>query len=121
MFFYLTFLLSKPNYQFEFYSHSEYQAMLTEALGMRSSIQSEEDVLVIQPFIKWGPQKTDISPDIKLQEAEDLIRSLDTWCITESIKVPLIGFGKRTFFGRGKLDELRNLIKSHNGIADKKV
>lgn len=88
---------------------------------MRTSIRSEENILVIQPFIKWGPGKSNVSPDIKLKEAEDLIRSLDTWSITQSIKVPLIGFGKRTFFGRGKLDELRTSVKRYNGIIDKKV
>lgn len=98
-----------------------YDALVTEAFGVRKSIQSEENVLVIQPYIKWGPKKSNISVDIKLQESKDLINSLDTWKIVQSIKVPLIGFGKKTFFGRGKTDELRTLIKQFNGDTDRKV
>lgn len=100
---------------------SEYEALASEALGSSRSIKSEQNVLIIQPYIKWGPKKSDVSPDIKLQEAEDLIRSLDTWHITESIKVPLLGFGKKTFFGRGKLDELKKLPNKYNGDINQKV
>lgn len=106
---------------FFFYTFSEYDTLVTEAFGMRKNIQSEENVLVIQPYIKWGPKKSEISPDIKLQEAEDLIRSLDTWNITQSIKVPIVGFGKRTFFGTGKLDELKKQVKMYNGDINQKV
>lgn len=100
---------------------SEYEALASEALGTQRSIRSEENILIIQPYIKWGPQKSNISPDIKLQESEDLIRSLDAWKIVESIKVPLIGFAKRTFFGSGKVDELKRLAKRYNGDPERKV
>lgn len=100
---------------------SEYEAIAAEALGKQRSIRSEENILVLQPYIKWGPQKSNISPDIKLQEAEDLIRSLDAWKITESIKVPLVGFAKRTFFGRGKIDELKQLARKYNHDPDQKA
>lgn len=76
---------------------------------------------MIQPYIKWGPSKSNVSPDIKLQEAEDLIRSLDTWNINDSLKVPLVGFKKHTFFGRGKIDEIRRMVVKHNGDHIKKV
>lgn len=78
-------------------------------------------MLIIQPYVKWGPNKSDISADIKLKEAKDLIQSLDTWNISECIKVPLITFAKRTLFGRGKIDELRKLSKRYNGDEEKKV
>lgn len=100
---------------------SEYEALACEALGKQRSIRSEENILIIQPYIKWGPQKSKITPDIKLQESEDLIRSLDAWKIAESIKVPLVGFAKRTFFGSGKVDELKRIAKRYNGDPDRKV
>lgn len=100
---------------------SEYEALASEALGKQRSIRSEENILILQPYIKWGPQKSKISPDIKLQESEDLIRSLDAWKICESIKVPLVGFSKRTFFGSGKVDELKRLAKRYNFDPDQKV
>lgn len=99
----------------------EYEAIASEALGRQNCIRNEENILVIQPYIKWGPNKSDVSPDIKLQEAKDLIHSLDAWSISESIKVPLVGYGKRTFFGRGKVDELRKLSKKYNYDPSKKV
>lgn len=101
--------------------NSEYEALASEALGRINSICSEENILIIQPYIKWGPKMSNVSPDIKLQEAEDLIRSLDTWRIIESVKVPLLGFGKRTFFGTGKLNELRTLSKRYNSDFNHKV
>lgn len=100
---------------------SEYEALAAEALGKQRSIRSEENILILQPYIKWGPQKSNISPDVKLQEAEDLIRSLDAWKISESKKVPLVGFAKRTFFGRGKIDELKQLVRKYNHDPDRKV
>lgn len=94
---------------------------MNEAFGSRRSIQSEENVFVIQPYIKWGPRKSNVSPEIKLQESEDLIHSLDTWTIVQSIKVPLLGFGKRTFFGTGKINELKSQIKRYNGDPSREV
>lgn len=105
----------------ELLKDSAYEALASEALGRQKSIRSEENVLILQPYIKWGPQQSTISPDIKLQEAEDLILSLDSWNISESMKVPLTGFGKRTFFGRGKIDELRKLAKKYNYDPSLKV
>lgn len=101
--------------------NSEYDALVSEALGRQSSIRSEENILVIQPYVKWGPKKSSVTPDLKLKEAEDLIRSLDTWNITESIIVPLVGFGKRTFFGSGKTNELKTLVKRYNGGLNSEV
>lgn len=108
-------ILSKSNL------FSVYEAIASEALGRSKSIRSEENVLLIQPYIKWGPNKSNVSPDIKLQEAEDLIKSLDTWNISDSVKVPMVGFGKHTFFGRGKIDELRRMVVKYNGDHLKKV
>lgn len=104
-----------------FFFSSEYESLAKEALGITTAIQNEENVLIIQPFIKWGPKKSDVSVDIKLQEAEDLIRSLDTWHIAESITVPLLSFTGQAVFGRGKLDELRRLSKKYNGDIKRKV
>lgn len=104
-----------------FFIPSEYDTLASEALSTGKSIHHEENVLVIQPYIKWGPKKPTVSPDIKLQETEDLIRSLDTWNISKSIKVPLVTFDKRTFFGRGKIDELSRLSNGYNDDYTKKV
>lgn len=90
-------------------------------MHVTKNVQSEQNVLIIQPYIKWGPKKSETSPDLKLQEAEELIRSLDTWSIRESIKVGLETFDKTSLFGRGKLQELAQLSKKFNNNLDKKV
>lgn len=77
------------------------------------NIHNEQNVLIIQPYIKWGPSKSVVKPDVKLLEAEDLIRSLDTWKIQESMKVGLETFDKKSLFGKGKLEELQKLIKKY--------
>lgn len=84
-------------------------------------IPSDQNVLIIQPYVKWGPRKSRTTPDIKLQESEDLIRSLDTWSISESVKVGLETFDKTRLFGRGKLEELRLLSRKYNNDPAKKV
>lgn len=95
--------------------------MASEAMHVTKSIRNDQNVLIIQPYIKWGPRKTDTKPDLKLKEAEDLIRSLDTWSIRESVKVGLITFDKHSLFGRGKLEELCKLSKKYDNDFDEKV
>lgn len=100
---------------------SEYSHLIKEAIGVQSEISSEQNVLVIQPYVKFGEHKSHVPPKVRLAEANDLIRSLDTWSIIESIKVPLNAFGKQMLFGTGKIDELRALVKKYNGDPKRKV
>lgn len=74
------------------------------------SIQHEQNVLVIQPFIRFGPKRSAIPADVQLEEAEALIKSLDNWNIYKSIKVGLETFQLKTFFGKGKLEELKQMV-----------
>lgn len=100
---------------------SDYECMASDAMHVTQNVRSEQNVLIVQPYIKWGPKKSSTTPDLKLQEAEDLIRSLDTWNITESVKTGLMNFDKNSLFGRGKLDELVQLSRKYNNDLDKKV
>lgn len=84
------------------------------------SIRHEQNVLVIQPYIKWGPRKSVVKPDVQLKEAEALIKSLDQWNIQQTLKIPLLNYDKRTFFGKGKIAELHTLVKQL-AAANKKV
>lgn len=83
------------------------------------SIRNEQNVLVIRPYIKWGPKKSVVSADIQLQEAEALIRSLNTWSIQQNLKISLVSFDRQTFFGKGKLIELRDLVQQLNNAGSK--
>lgn len=81
--------------------------MANNAMHVTKNILNEQNVFIIQPYIKWGPRKSVTSPDLKLQEAEALVRSLPRWTICHQIIVPLESLDKRSLFGVGKLDEIK--------------
>lgn len=88
-------------------------------MHVTKNILNEQHVMVIQPYIKWGPRKSVTSPELKIQEAEALVRSLPRWAIVDSIKVPLESLDKRTLFGKGKLEEMRQTINKIRGSGGK--
>lgn len=94
---------------------SDYDNLANTAMHVTKNYLIEQSVLIIQPYIKWGPKKSDTSPDIKLQEAEALVRSLPMWSISLTIKVPLESLDKRTMFGKGKVEEIKQTINSIRG------
>lgn len=100
---------------------SEYECLANDAMHVSRSIQHEQNVLVIQPYIKWGPRKSAVPVDLRLQEAKDLIKSLDNWNIQDSIKVGLLNIQNKSYFGKGKLTELRNAIHRYNEESGKRV
>jgi GTP-binding protein HflX len=75
----------------------------------------EQTVFLIQPYIKWSPRKDATSPqkpDLQLQEAESLVRSLPNWTVGHSVKIGLESLEKKALFGKGKLEELDQLLKT---------
>lgn len=86
----------------------------------RKSAQPQ-NVLIIQPYVKWGAKRsTTITPEDQIQEAEALVHSITNWHVALSVKVPLESLERKTLFGKGKMEELKNLVqelrqaKSHN-------
>ena len=79
------------------------------------NILNEQNVFLIQPYIKWGLKKSPVRPELQIQEAESLIRSLPNWHVVNSLKVPVEGMEKRMLFGSGKLEEIRELLKDVGG------
>lgn len=97
---------------------------------------NEQNVFIIQPYIKWGPKKSTIRPELLLEEAESLIRTLPNWNIECSIKVGLIkilfytyrkfllrfmisfscikvpveNLDRKVIIGSGKLEEIKEMI-----------
>lgn len=92
-----------------FLSDTEYDSIASSTMHVHSRLV-EQKVLVIQPYVKWGPRKADVKPEHQLQEAEALVRSIPSWMIVKSIKVGLESLDKRSVFGTGKLEELRQLV-----------
>lgn len=107
--------LMENNENLDLENDKDYDLLVNNAMHVTKSITNEQNVFIIQPYIKWGPKKTNMNPVFQLQEAESLIRSLPKWSIQESIKTPLESFSKKTFFGSGKLEEIRNTIRNHGG------
>lgn len=75
-------------------------------------ILNQQSVLLIQPYIKWGPRKSAVKPELQLAEAESLVRTLPRWTVELSLKVPVESMEKKMVFGTGKLEEIRGLITS---------
>lgn len=43
---------------------------------------SDHSCFIIHPYVKWGPQKIkDTNPELQLEEAVSLIRTLESWKI----------------------------------------
>ncbi|KAG5672982.1 hypothetical protein PVAND_003066 [Polypedilum vanderplanki] len=72
------------------------------------------NVMVLQPYIKWGPNKVkNIKPENQLAEAESLVRTLN-WSVVVSLKVSLENTDRKMVFGSGKLDELKQIVNKCN-------
>ncbi|XP_037922376.1 putative GTP-binding protein 6 [Hermetia illucens] len=91
--------------------NSQYDLIANTTMHVTRQTQVEQSVLVIQPYIKWGPKKSATDPDLQLQEAIALVNSLPNWSVEESLKVPLESLGKKALFGSGKLQELKDLVR----------
>ncbi|XP_035891145.1 putative GTP-binding protein 6 [Anopheles stephensi] len=91
----------------------EYDSVASTAMHVTKQLLNVQHVAIIQPYIKWGPRKNPTKPELLLQEAEALVRSLPRWNIELTMKVPVETLDKRQLFGTGKLEELRGIIQAH--------
>lgn len=96
----------------------EYDVVASNAMHVSSRL-IEQNIMVIQPYVKWGPKKGAVLPEHQLEEAEALIRSIPTWSIAESLKIGLESLDKRTLFGSGKIEELRGRISELKNTASR--
>lgn len=77
------------------------------------NLSSGHQVYVIQPIIKWGPlKKRNTTPQLQLLESITLIKTLREWKIIGEAIVSLDSFNKKFFFGKGNLENLKELIDS---------
>lgn len=91
---------------------SAYDAVASSAMHVQKKINNEQHVVIIQPYVKWGPKKSSTKPEHQLQEAEALVRSLPKWTVEHSLQVPLESLEKRHIFGSGKLEEIKTILKN---------
>nr|XP_018909575.1 PREDICTED: putative GTP-binding protein 6 [Bemisia tabaci] len=71
----------------------------------------EHKVLVLQPYIKWGPnKKTNTNPDLMLAEAVSLVKSLPKWTIADKRKIGVMNICTDKVFGTGQIDAIASQI-----------
>lgn len=73
--------------------------------------------LVIQPYVKWGPQKLNISPQEQLEEAVALIKTLPLWKVDSTVSVPLDSLERKSLFKSGSMDKLQKIIHNNKNIT----
>lgn len=95
-----------------YHARRDYDTLANTAMHVvTQNVLHQQNVFLIQPYIKWGPKKLSVKPEHQLAEAESLVRTLPKWNIEISIKVPVEKMDKSTLFGSGKLEELRLMIQ----------
>ncbi|XP_060537136.1 putative GTP-binding protein 6 isoform X2 [Cylas formicarius] len=87
---------------------SEYNSLADICLGLKSI----HKCLIIQPYVKWGPQKLPITPQEQLEEATALIQTLPGWQVLEKSCIPLDNLDRKTLFKSGSLDRIKALVES---------
>lgn len=94
------------------HAHRDYDTLANSAMHVvTQKILHHQNVLLIQPYIKWGPRKTAVKPEHQLAEAESLVRTLPNWNVEISMKVSVDSMDKRMLFGSGKLEEIKEMIQ----------
>lgn len=87
---------------------TEYQELANYYLG---TIAGGHRVFIIQPYIKWGPNKVkNTTPELQLAEAEALVKTLPRWTVVDKKCVPLLSLQRKKLVGSGGLDELKKRI-----------
>lgn len=71
----------------------------------------------MQPYVKWGPKKLQITPEEQLEEACALINTLPGWKVVEATKVPLEALDMKTLVKKGTMERLSSLVQSNRSIT----
>lgn len=75
-------------------------------------------VLVIQPYIKWGSKKDrNTRPEVKAEESESLVRTLAGWKVVDTMRVGLTSYRKQTFFGPGNVDAIALKVQQDKRVS----
>lgn len=97
---------------------TEVTSQISSLVDALQPVSGGKAAFVVQPFIKWGPLKRrDTTPQLQLEESVSLINTLNDWSIQGKEIVSLYSFDKQSFFGSGKLEELKSKICHNNRIT----
>ncbi|XP_053686940.1 putative GTP-binding protein 6 [Sabethes cyaneus] len=89
-----------------------YDTIANNAMRVQKRLHNEQNVFIIQPYIKWGPKKSSSKSEHQLAEAEALVRSIPKWTVEYTLKVPLESLDKKHLFGVGKLEEIKMCLQN---------
>lgn len=93
----------------------EYRKMIERSFRVANT---GHNVLVIQPFIKWGSnKKRNTTPELQLAESCALVRTLNSWSVADKTVISLMSFEKTSFFGKGNLDKLQDQVFQNREIS----
>lgn len=94
----------------------EYESIVSNFIRFSRESKNQR-VVLIQPYIKWGPRKSTTHPDLLVEESESLVHSLPNWTVVSTIRVPLESLDKKLLFGTGKLEELKAQVADQTGVT----
>ncbi|CAG9764221.1 unnamed protein product [Ceutorhynchus assimilis] len=80
-------------------------------------IKQAHRCLVIQPYVKWGRNKLNITPDEQLSEAIALINTLPAWTVEDTLAVPLDTLDRKALLKSGSMEKIRNLVQKNSNFS----
>lgn len=84
----------------------------TDILGETSGGINEQGVVVLQPWVKWGPRmRQNTSPELLLDEAVALVETLPGFKVRHKEVVPVRSLDTKAVFGSGQLERLHTKVK----------
>jgi len=99
-----------------------YTASLENTTGLDSGVVASTSLqggmLVLLPWVKWGPSKRhETHPDLLLQEAVALAGSLQGVAVLDKMVVRVTKLTKQHTFGPGQVDELKAKVDAIPGLS----
>lgn len=93
----------------------EYEELSSRYLGTAAGGHS---AFVLQPYVKWGPnKKTNTTPELQLEEAVTLLKTLSNWRVVDKLCVPLVNLDRKKLLGLGNLESLKKRVASNNEVT----
>lgn len=87
-------------------------------IGSNSRASEHVGVMVLQPWVKWGPSKRiDTSGQLLLDEATALVATLPGVKVVAKEVVPVKSVAGKTIFGSGTLERLISQVRSSRNIS----
>ncbi|XP_043283381.1 putative GTP-binding protein 6 [Venturia canescens] len=115
--------LTKRRYSQEFFlsDDEEFEAENQEYMEMTGEyfnpVAEGHRTFIMQPYVKWGEKKKRITtPELQLEEAEALVKTLPNWSVVDKICMPLLSLEKNKLVGKGNMEKLQSIFHRNRFI-----